>query len=311
LPFIPFAQENEFTGDDEAAAEPLAPASKGPKSIDGALPGAPTFTPARKAACANKQCELKAWLPDPAFAKSVPAGEPSPAALWAQEIAGGSTLILPRHHALEVLAVVLDGGVLAQGDDGGARKLAVWDALRVPGAGVSLKADKSGAKLVLAVASNKGTLAEALDHAKAKPWEVRWKKRPSAIASTSLKDAKDLVWGKGAYHARIAFGGEYPTPASLETLLAGPDAAIAEHDHPTWEHIAILEGAGVMKLAGADHPVSPGAIFHIPKGVRHAFAPSGSSRLLAVQLYTPSGPEQRFIKLSADDAKPPAQPAAK
>jgi hypothetical protein len=70
LPFIPFAQENEFTGDEEAAAEPVAPAGEGPKSIDGALPGEPSFAPARKAACANKQCELKAWLPDPAFARA-------------------------------------------------------------------------------------------------------------------------------------------------------------------------------------------------------------------------------------------------
>jgi mannose-6-phosphate isomerase-like protein (cupin superfamily) len=310
LPYIPFAEENEFSEDAEPASAPAEPSAKGPAAIDGALPDSPTLALDRKAACAQKQCELKAWLPDPAFAKSLPAGEPSPAAIWAQEISGGSTLVLPRHHALEVLAIVVGGGLLALGDDGGGRKLAVWDAVRVPGAGVSLKADKDGAKLVLAVSSSKGTLAEALEHAKAKPWEVRWKKRPSAIASSSLKDAKDLAWGGGAFHARIAFGGEYQVPASLETLLAGADAAIAEHDHPGWEHIAVLEGAGTMKLGGANHPVSAGSIFHIPKGVRHAFAPSGSSRLLAVQIYTPSGPEQRFIKLAGEDkAKAPAAPA--
>lgn len=314
LPYVPFPEENELLealSDEEDAPAPAAPA-KGPAAIDPALPAEPTLVLQRTAACTKKQCKLESWLADPAFANGVPGGEPSPAAIWAQEISGGSTLLLPRHHALDVLAVVLGGSLLALGDDGGGgRKLGTWDALRAPGAGVMLKADKSGAKLLLAVANGKGTLSEALEHAKAKPWEVRWKKRPAPLWSTSLREATDLAWGGGAFHARIAFGGEHPVPASLETLLASPDAAIAEHDHTSWEHIAILEGAGKMKLGGASHAVEPGVVFHIPKGVKHSFVPSGSSRLLAVQIYTPSGPEQRFAKLAKEaKEKKPAGKAA-
>ena len=305
LPFIPFPQENEFVGDFEEDAEPAAPEAAVPTSIDGALPASPPLVLERKAACTKKTCELKTWLPDPAFAKSLPGGEPSMAAIWTQEISGGSTLSLPRHHALEVLGVVLRGNAFVVGDDGtGGRNLKPWDAMRAPGAGISFRVEKEGATLVLAVASGKSTLADAFEHAKQKPWEVRWTKRASPISSTSLKDAKDLAWGGGAFHARIAFGGEYQVPASLETLMASPDGAIAEHDHESFEHIAILEGSGTMKLAGKDHPVEPGSVFHIPKGVKHAFSPSGSSKLLAIQIYTPSGPEARFIKLSSEAKTP-------
>ncbi len=304
LPYIPFPEADEFAEGDQASAPAVAPSSKGPSAIGADLPDNPTLALERKAACAQKQCTLDAWLPDPAFAKSLPAGEPSPAAIWAQEIAAGSTLVLPRHHALEVLAIVVSGNVLAIADDGGVgRKLAAWHVLRAQGAGISFKAEPGGAKLVLAVANSKGTLGEALEHAKVKPWEARWKKRPSAIATSDLRDAKDLSWANGAFHARIAFGGEYQVPASLGTLISSADAKIAEHDHPTWEHIAILEGAGTMKLAGNDQRVSAGSIFHIPKGVKHSFTPNGTSRLFAVQIYTPSGPEQRFMKLAAEAAK--------
>jgi mannose-6-phosphate isomerase-like protein (cupin superfamily) len=300
LPYLPFPEGSEEPG--AASPEPAAGAS-GPKPIDASLPDAPPAALDRSAECKDKSCELKSWLPDPAFANGVPGGAASPAAIWSQRITAGSVLAVPRHHAIELVGVVLEGGVLLAADDGAAgRQLGKWDALRAPGAGVTLRASADGARLLLAIATGKATLAEALAHAKEKPWEVRWKKRPAPIATARLSDAKNHAWGGGAFHARIAFGGELQLPASLETLLASENAAIAEHDHPTWEHIAILEGKGTLTIAGAPHPVKPGALFHIPSGVKHAYAPAGSSRLLAVQIYTPSGPEQRFIKLAEEAA---------
>ncbi len=250
---------------------------------------------------------LKAWLPDPAFAKAAPGGEDSPAALWAEALADKSILVLPRNHELTVLAVVLSGKVLLTGDDGGAPKeLGVWDAAMAPGAGLSVRAQGGAANVFLAIVTSKDTLAASFDHAKQKPWEVRWKKRQSPIAKVSLKDAKDYAWGGGAFHVRFAFGGSgQKLPSSLETLLTSANAKIPEHAHDDWEHIAILEGSGTMKVAGKDHPVAPGAVFNLPKGVKHSFSPSGKSRLLAVQLYTPSGAERRFVKL-AEASKVPA-----
>ncbi len=304
LPYIPFPEENPFLeGDEPGDSAPAADASaaKRPSSVPADLPAAPSLALDRKSACSKPKCELRAWLPDPAFAKSVPGGEPTNAALWAQELAAGSTLVFPRHHGFDVLAVVISGSALAIADDGGvARKLAVWDALRAPGAGISVKADAGGAKLLFAIASGKTTIDEALERAKAKPWEVRWKKRASGVAVARLTDVADLEWAGGAFHARIAFGGEYTLPASFGTLLASDDAAVPEHDHPTWEHIVIVEGSGTFRLGGEKHDVKPGSLFQIKSGVRHAFAPAGDSKLVAIQLYAPSGPEQRFVKLAAE-----------
>jgi mannose-6-phosphate isomerase-like protein (cupin superfamily) len=309
LPYIPLpSNDDDIFGLEQESEEPATPAAtKGPSAIDAALPDSPMGALARKSECKDKQCVLKAWLPDPAFAKAAPGGEQAPAAVWAEKLAAGSTLVLPRNHELEVLAVVMSGKVLLAGDDGGAPKeLGVWGAARAPGAGVTVRAQGGAAEVIFAVVTSKDTLADSFAHAKQKPWEVRWKKRQSPIASVSLKDAKDYAWGGGAFHARFAFGGtEQKLPSSLETLLASADASIPEHAHDDWEHIVILEGSGTMKVAGKDHPVAPGAVYDLPKGVKHSFSPSGKSRLLAVQLYTPSGAERRFVKL-AEASKVPA-----
>jgi len=51
--------------------------------------------------------------------------------------------------------------------------------------------------------------------------------------------------------------------------------------------------------------VAPGTIAMIAPGVPHAWKPSGSSPLIAVQMYWPPGPEQRFKKLAEESPAPP------
>lgn len=304
LPFIPLAEPN----DEQPAEAPSAPAAPPePAAIDGSLPANVATVLARTHACKDKACKLDRFVPDPSFAGAAPSGAGSPGTLWLEELAPNSVVVLPRHHGLELLAVALGGETLVSGDDGGAVELEQWGALRAPGLGVILKAGGDGARLVLGLAARSGTLEAALARAQQKPFEVRWKKRPGPLAHVALPSAKTLTWGAGAFHARIAFGGEAPIPGSLGVLLAARSAEIKEHDHPTWEHIAVLDGAGTMRLGGKDHPVNAGAVFDIPPGEKHAFVSSGKSGLVAVQMYTPSGPEQRFFKL-AEGEKPAEEP---
>lgn len=308
LPYPPMPEEGMFA--EAADSDEGDEAPKGPAPIDAALPDAPPTKLARSATCDKKACTLTAFLPDAAYAKATPGGEASPAAMWMHHIASGSALTMPRHSGLEVLAVGIAGKALVAGDDGGAvQELGTWHGLRAPGGGFNLTARGADAHVLLAVVATKGTLDEALAHAKAKPWEVRWKKRAAAIARVDLAQSKNHAWAGGAFHARIAFGGaDGALPASLETLLASAGAGVPEHDHPGWESIAILSGKGTMKVAGTDHPVAPGAVFHIPAKVRHSFAAAGDTPLLAVQIYSPSGPEQRFVGLAQAEAK--SAPAA-
>lgn len=305
LPVKPFAEEGfgEDTSDEPSTSPPTDPKAAGkPKSVDGALPSAPPTSLSRRQACAQKECRLTAYLPDASYAKAAPGGEESPGAIWVHEIAEGSSLVIPRHHQLEVNAVGLAGTTLVGFDEGGGGKsLGSWDVLRAPGAGVVLKGDKGGSKVAIVLVTTTGTLSQAIGVAKDKPFLVRWTKRPKAVASSSLANEKDLAWGGGAFHARIAFGGKDGALAgSVETLKTSENAGIAEHDHPTWEHIAILEGAGTMRLGEREEKVSSGSVFDIPPGVKHAFTPSGQKGLLAIQSYTPSGPEQRFVKLASE-----------
>jgi len=279
-----------------------APAT--PSSIDGKLPAAPPTVLSRSHQCAQKVCALAKLLPDSAFAKGAPSGSDAPGALWLEDIAAGSSVTLPRDHRVDVLGVLLAGDALVSGDEGGAAlKLEHWTGFRAPGAGLVVKAGNDGAKLVLGVAASKGTLAEAMSDLDKKAWEVRWKKRSSPLAQVSLAEAKDLAWGGGAYHVRLAFGDATPIPGSLGTLLMSPDGGVKEHAHDSWEHIAILQGAGSMRVDGKDYEVKAGSVFDLAPGEKHSFTPAKTTPLLAIQMYTPSGAEQRFVKLAEAAAK--------
>jgi mannose-6-phosphate isomerase-like protein (cupin superfamily) len=111
-----------------------------------------------------------------------------------------------------------------------------------------------------------------------------------------------LNWGGGAFQARIAYGGAGSArqPASLGVLLAEPNAKIPRNVHHTeWEHIAVLSGRGTTDLGAERRAIKPGVLLHIPAGVPHDFSANDSEPLIAVQIFVPSGPEQRFVELAS------------
>jgi mannose-6-phosphate isomerase-like protein (cupin superfamily) len=326
LPVKPMPTDNPFTdepaaGSSESAGQSSSSAAPA-AAISGELPAAPPTALARSHVCKDKQCKFSDFLPDPKLAKSEPGGQDSPGTLWIEDVAKGSSVLIPRDHQLELVGVVLTGDAVVGGDEGGrVFKLGQWSAFDARGCGVAITGGPAGAKLVLGLAAVKGNLTELIAEAKAKPFAVRWAKRPRALTVVPLEKTSDLAWGDGAFHVRIAFGSETPLPASFETLMTSANAPIKEHDHPGWEHIAVLQGSGTMRVGGTDHAVSAGSIFDLAPSTKHSFTPSGKEPLLAVQMYTPSGPEQRFAKLAtaaakdakggaaAAPAKPPPAPA--
>jgi len=81
--------------------------------------------------------------------------------------------------------------------------------------------------------------------------------------------------------------------ASILTLPKG--TTVAEHVHAKeTEVLYVLAGAGTMTIAGTQVPVTPTSVIQIPPNTKHAFTASEDVR--SVQVYTPSGPEQRFKK---------------
>jgi quercetin dioxygenase-like cupin family protein len=303
LPYIPLPEKNSLAAELEAA--PTGGTAQGaPPPIAGTLPATPPAELSRKASCTQQVCTLADWLPDPRFAKSVYESTPAPTALWLEDIKGGSSVVIPRNKDVDVLGVVLSGKLAARGDEGGAPKmLSTWDALRAPGAGLSLHAEGADARVVLAVATDGASLDDVLGKYKGKAYRARWQKRPGALEVADLDTAEDLAWRDGAYHVRIAFGGREKIRSSLEVMLASPQAMMPEHAHDAWESLAVLAGSGSLDMAGTKQPVQAGAVFQIPKGVKHSYAGSGGDALLAIQLYTPSGPERRFYRFAS--VKPP------
>jgi len=102
---------------------------------------------------------------------------------------------------------------------------------------------------------------------------------------------------------------------AMNLLLYSKDAADKAHVHEkARECWVFLKGAGdvVLISAGATESappeerrlsVQPGMTVCFARGLHHGWEPSGTEALLALQVFTPPGPEQVFKKLSASAAK--------
>jgi len=93
-------------------------------------------------------------------------------------------------------------------------------------------------------------------------------------------------------------------------LEAYPGVTVPEHKHEiSAEMLYVLEGAGEMVVAGKRTAVKTGHMIQVPPGVKHSFSihKDSDKRFVAVQVYAPAGPEQRFkrgVKVEASDEGP-------
>ena len=74
-------------------------------------------------------------------------------------------------------------------------------------------------------------------------------------------------------------------------------------------HLAAVEAAGTFTVNGVPHRLGAGEILAVPPGTRHSWQPDPGSTLVAVQIYDPPGPEQRFVGLAKAAAAQSASPA--
>lgn len=109
--------------------------------------------------------------------------------------------------------------------------------------------------------------------------------------------AEELTWANGQMHAHLDIGTDLSPEAYLGRLAGS--ASVAEHVHAEqWEILAAVEAAGTFTVNGVEQRLGPGEVIAVPPGTRHAWRPDPGSTLVAVQLYDPPGPEQRFIGLA-------------
>jgi mannose-6-phosphate isomerase-like protein (cupin superfamily) len=111
-----------------------------------------------------------------------------------------------------------------------------------------------------------------------------------------------LTWAKGAMSAWLDVDATR-SPGLYVGRLEGT-SAVAEHAHEgSWELLAAIDGAGTFTLDGVPARLGPRQIVVVPAGTRHAWTPDPGSKLVAVQLYWPPGPEQRFVELANAEAR--------
>jgi mannose-6-phosphate isomerase-like protein (cupin superfamily) len=287
-----------------ASASSSAPASPGaaptaPAPIDAHLPAPDTLRLSNKASCPAKICRLEGSLLEALVGSSE---SRAPAGIWEEDLGPGAIVSFARRADMDVLGVVLAGTIALAADEAKGRttELMPWHAFVAPGSGIALRAHGGPARIALVVVTVGEAPAGKLAAAKPSAWTAR----PAPVASIDLAAAPDLAWGKGAYHARIAFAADASPRASLGILRMSADGAVAPHVHDNeWEHMAILQGEGdfIQGEGEAERTLhaSDGVTFSVPPGTRHQWRSAGSRAFVGIQVYTPPGPEQRFKKLAA------------
>jgi mannose-6-phosphate isomerase-like protein (cupin superfamily) len=130
-----------------------------------------------------------------------------------------------------------------------------------------------------------------------------------AIAKTVIRStaAPELRWAGGTMSAHLDVATPPKAPASgvsPELYLGRLEgtAPVVEHDHAgSWEILAAVEANGTFTVDGTEARLAARQIVMIPPGSKHAWKPEPGSKLVAIQMYSPPGPEQRFVGLAAAD----------
>ena len=116
------------------------------------------------------------------------------------------------------------------------------------------------------------------------------------VVRASAAPKLEFAGGKMAVHLDVG------TALSPDVYLGRIEgtAPVAEHTHPgTWEILAAVEAAGTFTLDGKEQRLGPKQIVFVPPDAKHAWKPDANAKLVGIQMYSPPGPEQRFLTLAA------------
>ncbi len=305
-----------------SSASGSATVSPPPVPVSSDLPAEASLQLAdRTASCARPSCWRTGLVPkpgetqQPALSASPDLGIAPPVALWQEHLGAKERLDFPRAKGFGLLGVVLHGVVSVVPAEGG--KLAAlqsWGAFVAPGVGVALAADKAGADVLLVAYADEGSLGDKVADLRAHEKNYFWGKRAAPLVVTDLQRQPDLAWAHGEAHARMAFTREQSPRAYLGTMILGPNLPVAAHEHKdSWEILLPLQASGALEFSGAglsqergpfpkDVPVRPGTVVMAPAGAQHAWKPDETGPLVAIQLFVPPGPEERYTKLAGAPA---------
>lgn len=127
---------------------------------------------------------------------------------------------------------------------------------------------------------------------------------PGPVVRAADAPRYPIAGGKGA--ATLFWNAGNGSPAvALSTLELKPGAVVPEHVHETsGEWLSVTRGVVELTTGGKTVRVTAGDAIFIPMGQKHAARVPADAKeaVVAVQVYAPAGPEQRFVSASAADA---------
>jgi mannose-6-phosphate isomerase-like protein (cupin superfamily) len=278
------------TTDDKPVADAPKPAAA--DKMDGALPETKDAKPfPRRFECAGKGCNLATIVPDSMKGQIE---KDAPIFMFEVVMPPKVMMLTPKNSGLDLYGMLLDGEVSVMADDIKDKQKRCWrlNGFHAPGVGVNIYS-KEPTRMILAVvvAGTSGSVAAEIDK------KAPWTKRSSPVTSFELSAKNDIAWGGGAYHARLAY--EEP-PAAMGWLMMSKNANVPEHTHDKeWEFLAVVDGEGELnRKTGGKTPINGSTFLSINPGNPHSFKASGGKPTMAIQMYWPPGPEQRFKKLA-------------
>lgn len=85
---------------------------------------------------------------------------------------------------------------------------------------------------------------------------------------------------------------------AVSRLVLQAGAKVPEHTHEASETLVVLEGSCRLTLPSGPVVLVAGDTVHLPRGEKHAAEVPGDAKapFVAIQIYAPAGPEQRFMK---------------
>ena len=117
----------------------------------------------------------------------------------------------------------------------------------------------------------------------------------------SVKNVAETPWRQYPDHFGGALSKPLAAPDSLKTRhldyrisMYQPMAYVERHSHKEQEQVYhVLEGEGLMEIAGKNHVVRKHDVIFLPPGVEHAISNTGTSDLIFIVATSPVTDEAR------------------
>ena len=112
-----------------------------------------------------------------------------------------------------------------------------------------------------------------------------------ASASHSVTDLTSVDKGTATAGREFLLGATPDVGCTSVTQFIGliPPGRAADHFHRYDEVIYVLEGEGVLHVAGEEAPLRRGSCVHLPRTLVHCLANSGDGELRVLGVFTPAG----------------------